>query len=194
MTTNNSEQIEEFDPKTIFSKIDLMHYREINRYFRDVCTDENKKKMIAIINGDKNEISLRLLDWFVTKFIKQRNIKTLGKINIIDIDMNYSAQLSTYGKKNLDPFRRHTKFVYKMTIDDQPVDLLTTLGQLTFFHWVFEYECNLISLIESSKDFLIEKMNKSNKNEKQIKEANNKIITSVKNVTKQELQFTITFD
>ncbi len=53
-----------------FNKKELMYYKMIDKYFRS-CSEQNINKMISIINGE-SEISLRVLDWVVTRYAKKK--------------------------------------------------------------------------------------------------------------------------
>ena len=60
----------DINPKDFFTVKELCYYKKIDKFFTG-CTKENIIKMIDIING-KSSISLRVLDWFVTKYSKKR--------------------------------------------------------------------------------------------------------------------------
>ena len=69
--------------------------------------------MIDIING-KSEISLRILDWFVTRYSNKYKITIdMGdEEDIFNVHISYKAQLKSYKKKYFDPFRRKKKFFF----------------------------------------------------------------------------------
>ena len=70
---------------------------------------ENKeylKKMISIINGE-SKISLRIVDWFVTNYAKEKYVVyPLGKDKRIKVYDSYKLNLRAYSKKRFDPFCR----------------------------------------------------------------------------------------
>jgi hypothetical protein len=70
------------------------------------------EEFIPIVNGE-SEISLRLIDWFVTNFSKKNNTIL---VNVVDgntvhmnVFMSYRSQLKSYSKTNFDPFRRRDR-------------------------------------------------------------------------------------
>ena len=84
-----------------FTSKEILYYKSVNRYFRK-ADQESIKKMVAIIEGDSS-ISLRLLDWYVTKYASRNKI-SYDSDNSIDIDrfnvyINYKSQLKSYKKK-----------------------------------------------------------------------------------------------
>lgn len=88
--------------------------------------------MIPIISG-YSELSIRVLDWFVTNFAKKRNtIYALPDGSHFNVYMNYKSQLKGYKKKLFDPFcrKKRVPFYYG---DNKCI--ITTIGQLNFFRW-----------------------------------------------------------
>ena len=143
--------------------------------------------MLPIVNGNSN-ISLRIIDWFVTNYAKKNNIsyytsqsqdvkegnKVLNKtINTqFIVYLNYKSQLKAYSKKQFDPFCRRERISFYY---DKENELVTTVGQLNFFRWAIEnHVLDYINdnLEEIEKDMnesvrsLYNKRNKSKKNKK----------------------------
>jgi hypothetical protein len=141
--------------------------------------DESYIKLFIPIVNSESKISIRLIDYFVTKYSKNNKINYKLKENNIEQSFNvytsYKQQLKAFQKKHFDPFSRGDRIPY--FIGDSCV--ITTIGQLNFFKWfiskkVYEYVLNNHDLIEND-------MNKKNKNEKtknKIKES--KIRKSIK--------------
>ena len=102
--SNNNSSIEQFKKKEIYS------YNRIDNFYRH-CDQKYILKMIDIINGS-SPISLRILDWFVTRFSNKKKILINVGEEIIDVHISYKAQLKSYKKKYFDPFKRHAKFTY----------------------------------------------------------------------------------
>lgn len=96
------------------------------------------QKVLPIVNG-KADISLRLIDWFVTNFSKKHGTIITYEVchNIVhfNVYLSYRSQLKAYSKQQFDPFRRRDRisFVY-----EKNKSLETTIGQLNFFRWVIE--------------------------------------------------------
>jgi hypothetical protein len=95
---------------------------------------KNIEKILPIIN-QKSNISLRLLDWFVTNYSKKN--KTIYKVkkDTFNVHLNYKDQLKSYSKKQFDPFCRRDRIVYRYDICDE---ITTTVGQLCFFRWAIQ--------------------------------------------------------
>lgn len=154
------------DNASIFTSKETLYYNMIKKYFR---TDgkQHTQTMADIINGSSN-ISLRLLDWFVTRFADEQKTRyTIKETNeTFNIHISYKAQLRSYKKKYFDPFRRRKK-KFNFSYIDQ--DMLknkfhTTIGQLNFFKWAFTN--NLIDYVVEHKNELTIEMNKCHKDDK----------------------------
>lgn len=98
----------------------------------------NILKIIPLIE-QKADISLRLVDWFVTNYSKKNNIvitqEKSGNIYHFNVYLSYRNQLKAYSKEKFDPFRRneHIEFYYDV---DKSIE--TTHGQLNFFRWIIQ--------------------------------------------------------
>jgi hypothetical protein len=161
---------------------EIYFFNNINKYFVKI---DNKKinVMLNIINGC-SLISLRLLDWFVTRYAKKEKISyDLKNAERFNVHISYKSQLKSYKKRYFDPFRRRKKFLY--TVGN--VNLVTTIGQLNFFKWIFlndvveyvekHFEKISKAMITSNKEDKERKNNskKNNKEEKDEKIQKNKI-------------------
>lgn len=182
-----------------FTSKETYYYKMITNYFKQI-EKEKVQKMLDIING-KSKISLRLLDWFVTRYAKKHKTgynteteednfssKTSTTIDDTDINLNkyfavhisYKAQLKSYKKKYFDPFRRRNdqKFNYKYDNSYPNKCLYTTIGQLNFFRWAFSN--NIIEYVEKNYDEINKAMIKSNKEDKERKQEKEKKQDSTK--------------
>ena len=159
----NEEICDDFNPLTFFkSQKQLCYFKMIDRFFKK-CPIEMIKKMVDIINAD-SIISLRVLEWVVTKSNKKAvNIK-IGNNEYFSINIMYKAQLKSYKKKNFDPFRRDRKFYYNYDLEDDNKKVLTTLGQLNFFKWAVSN--NIINYVEKHYEDINRSMINYNKEEK----------------------------
>lgn len=169
--------------RTINRKQDLL-MESLTDFFTE---NNNIDYMLPIVNGNSN-ISLRIIDWFVTNYAKKNNIsyytthlidtqeggtivkKTLTKQFIVYL--NYKSQLKAYSKKQFDPFCRRERISFYYEKDNE---LVTTVGQLNFFRWaienqVLEYINDKLEEIETDMNqsvrTLYNKRNKSKKNKK----------------------------
>lgn len=104
--------------------------------------------MLAKIAPGKS-ISLRIIDWFVTNFAKEKNIS----LNNINVYANYKLQLSVFNKQFFDPFARGDRI--ELTYGDMKIE--TTIGQMNFFKWLFEFE--ILPYIEDHKNEIVDHMN-----------------------------------
>lgn len=165
------------DLTTFFTKKEICYYKMIDKFFLD-CGKDYISKMVDIING-KSDISLRVLDWFVTKYSKKRLDGTKkesfliipqngNRTEVFDIRISYKSQLKAYRKRYFDPFRRRKKFkyYYDTTVDRVSVD--TTLGQLNFFKWAISND--IIRYVEKNIKQITYAMNQSNKDDKKKKQ------------------------
>lgn len=116
----------------------------------DFFTNENVDYMLPIVNGNSN-ISLRIIDWFVTNYAKKNNISYYTNYNMdvqeggkiiqkpitkqFIVYLNYKSQLKAYSKKQFDPFCRRERISFYY---DKENELVTTVGQLNFFRWAIE--------------------------------------------------------
>ncbi len=163
-----SKSDEEID--VIFTAKETYYYKMIKKFFKKTDKD-NIDMMLDVING-KSKISLRLLDWFVTRYAKK--YKTSYNINDgydrFNVHISYKAQLKSYKKRYFDPFRRRKKFYYVYNKNDSDSKLYTTIGQLNFFRWAIIN--GVIDYVKNSYDTIIEAMIQSNKKDKLRKQNN----------------------
>jgi uncharacterized membrane protein YgcG len=137
----------------------------------------------TIVNGN-HPISLRIVDWFVTHYAKQRNVfyyvnihkdemymefpqhQDSNHIKKFHLYLEYRAQLKSYTKYHFDPFRRHERISFIIANEskcNKPETVETTVGQLNFFRWalqnhVIEYiQSNLRDINESMLEFQVKK-------------------------------------
>jgi hypothetical protein len=151
--------------------------------------EEYKLILKNIING-KHELSLRMIDWLVTRFSKSNNIiywinDTDDKIydflpenddsilikndkfKKINVSLDYRAQLKSFKKFNFDAFRRHKRISFKIN-DKEDEFIETTIGQLNFFKWAFNNKIinyaidNQKNIYENMSKFSYKKQNFNN--------------------------------
>lgn len=108
----------------------------------------NMSDIIKIIEGE-SEISLRLIDWFVTNYSKKKNtiITKQENNNILhfNVYLNYRSQLKAYSKQLFDPFRRRDRIMFQY---ENNKSMETTIGQLNFFRWILQN--NLLEYIQKN--------------------------------------------
>lgn len=147
----------DIDPITFFSVKEKCYYRMINKFFK-TCTSADIAKMINIVEG-KSTISLRILDWFVTKYSRKRiDCGSAKDAEMFDVRISYKSQLKSYKKQYFDPFRRKKKFNYNF---DNGLSMKTTLGQLNFFKWAFMN--NIIGYVDKNLKQISKEIKVANK-------------------------------
>jgi hypothetical protein len=149
------------------------------KYFND---------FLFIINSD-SKISIRLIDYFITKYSKKNKISyMLNDVGTEDNNENrsnfniyqsYKQQLKAYQKKNFDPFARGLRIPYYI----KDTWIITTIGQLNFFKWFISK--NILEYVKKNKDYIEIDMNKNKKSK-----FDNKIKKSIKIYKKQQIKLT----
>lgn len=130
-------------------------------------TKNTINKILPIIEGESN-ISLRLIDWFVTNYSKKYNtvVTKIQSNNIIhfNVYLSYRSQLKAYSKQSFDPFRRRDRITF---FYDKENSIETTIGQLNFFRWIIQNDI-LDYIIHNLKDIEADMINiqKENQNKK----------------------------
>jgi phage antirepressor YoqD-like protein len=118
--------------------------------------------ILPILLGE-SKLSIRLFDWFITNYCKNKNIWILNENKEINIYLKYKLQLKSYKKDFFDPFSRKKRI--KFYLDDLSEKyLITTIGQLNFFKWIIEN--NLIFYIKNNYNLITNEMNNDILNKK----------------------------
>jgi hypothetical protein len=122
------------DPQTRKRKIHCKQELLVNTLQKFYAACEDKEEVMKLLEGT-SDISLRLIDWFVTNYSKQYNISYVLNGQEFLIYTNYKAQLKAYSKKLFDPFCRRERIMFQ--IQGFPL-FQTTVGKLNFFRWAIE--------------------------------------------------------
>ena len=110
----------------------------LERFYTEKVTDRVRN----ILTGNSN-LSLRLIDWFVTNYAKKFNISYMTKTNKhVIVYLSYKSHLKAYSKKMFDPFCRWKRIKFR--------DMDTTVGQLNFFEWAITDE--VLDYLEKHRD------------------------------------------
>ena len=149
-----------------FNKVEKFQYTRLVAYY-DKLDPIIFGKIYDIIVSKKTRISLRLLEWFVTKYAATKKIHFDKKEYATEhnkhifVNLSYKAQLKSHKKTFFDPFRRkNVKIQYKKHNFEYP--LLTTICQLNFFKWAIDNE--IIDYVEANIDDIKDEMRLYNKN------------------------------
>lgn len=122
------------DPKTRRRKIHCKQELIVNSLQRFYAQREDKGDILKLLEGT-SQISLRLIDWFVTNYSKQHNISYILNGQEFLVYTNYKSQLKAYSKKLFDPFCRRERIMFQL--QSYPM-FQTTVGKLNFFRWALE--------------------------------------------------------
>jgi hypothetical protein len=123
---------------------------------------QNLENWLPIVQG-KSDISLRVIDWFVTNYSKKNNTiinfdKGMEKKDV-NVYLDYKAQLKSYSKKLFDPFCRRERIIFLYDNDEEQI---TTVGQLNFFRWAIENK--IVDYIKTNLKNIEDDMNNSIRN------------------------------
>ncbi len=122
------------DPQTRRRKIHCKQELIVNSLQRFYSGCDDKTEVLKLLEGT-SDISLRLIDWFVTNYSKQHNISYILNGQEFLVYTNYKSQLKAYSKKLFDPFCRRERILFQ--IQGFPM-FQTTVGKLNFFRWAIE--------------------------------------------------------
>lgn len=191
---------------------------------------ENVDRIIPIIAktekkklSDKPEISLRILDWFITNYSKTHNVVyRLDNGEPFDVFRSYKSQLKVFSKKSFDPFcrvhkdsnsnvqkpirRRSNKSNVRST---KPIQLHyvtdmgeervmntvdTMIGQLAFCRWAIQNK--VLDYVEENFDDINNDMNKHAKRNRTSVTLKTKksSITATRTYTKKNVRIVVEFD
>ena len=170
--------------------------------------NNNLQNMLNIING-KSNISLRIVDWFVTNYAKSKfttyNLPNkLNKDSRFNVYNNYKLQLKAYSKKRFDPFCRWDRITIPYFNNESKADIYieTTIGQLNFFKWAIEN--NVINYIVNNYMEIEKDMNSRNSTskKKELPQSNSKTrkkrqelsISATKTIKKEEVEIIVEFN
>ena len=133
----------------------------------------NIDKILPIVTGN-SEISLRVLDYFVTNYSKHNDVKIKKKNNVnYNVYQDYKNKLKSYNKRFFDPFCRinkknsTNKIAFKYENDKY---IVTTIGQLNFFRWAIRNK--IIDYVIEDHTKINQEMNKINSTKKKYKLTN----------------------
>jgi hypothetical protein len=114
-------------------------------------------KIVEMLQGT-SDISLRVIDWFVTNFARTHNTSYILHDQEFLVYRDYKSQLKAYSKKLFDPFCRRER-IYFQVPNHSP--FLTTVAKLNFFRWAIEKE--ILQYIHKNQEVIEKEMNQSMK-------------------------------
>ena len=122
------------DPQTRRRKIHCKQELIVNSLQRFYAAHPEREELVKLLEGTSN-MSLRLIDWFVTNYAKQHNISYIINGQEFLVYTNYKSQLKAYSKKLFDPFCRRERIMFQLP--ETPA-FMTTVGKLNIFRWAVE--------------------------------------------------------
>lgn len=137
--------------KKIYCKQELI----VNSLQKFYAERDDLHEVLPLLQGT-SEISLRLIDWFVTNYAKRHSTSYILENQEFVVYNNYKSQLKAYSKKLFDPFCRRERILFQIP-GTEP--FLTTVGKLNFFRWAIEK--NVITYLKLHSQSIESEMNKT---------------------------------
>ena len=150
-------------------------------------TLENTNTFIDIIENKYN-ISLRLIDWFVTIYCKNKHVQYPLNNNIFNVYQSYKLMGKSYKKRKFDPFCRGDRIF----INHNNHEFETTIGQLNFFKWAISN--NIVNYISENKELLNNEMTEYIKEKNAKKNIKKLKINAEKNIHEKNIEIVVSFN
>ena len=141
------------DPQTRKKKIHCKQELIIQSLQRFYSVRNDLNEIVDLLKGT-SEVSLRLIDWFVTNYSKTHSTSYILNGQEFVVYMNYKNQLKAYSKKLFDPFCRRERISFQIPGHEA---FLTTVGKLNFFRWALEK--GILNYIKSHQTDIEKEMN-----------------------------------
>jgi hypothetical protein len=110
------------------------------------ATREDITDIIPYLRGE-GDLSLRLIDWFVTNYCRKHFVGYLLNGQEFLVYVSYKSQLKAYSKQFFDPNCRRERIQFQLPGHEA---FLTTVGKLNFFRWAIE--TNILEYIRNNYD------------------------------------------
>ena len=151
--------------KHLLKSNDLL-MQSLSKFYAD---KHNIRRILPVINGE-SEVSLRLIDWFITNYSKKNQtiIPTKNKdgtLQHMNVYLSYRSQLKSYSKTYFDPFRRRDRITF---FYDTNKSIETTIGQLNMFRWILQ--SNILEYVQNHRKDIEQDMIKTQKDNQQKKQ------------------------
>jgi hypothetical protein len=156
----------------------------LERFYNPTNTERVRK----ILSGESN-LSLRLIDWFVTNYAKKFNVSYMSKTGKhIIVYLSYKSHLKAYSKKMFDPFCRWKRIKFH--------DMDTTVGQLNFFEWAISDE--VLDYLERNRDAvhgdMETRLHEAKETDGPKKKRHELSHSATKSMTRHDVRVTVKFD
>ena len=145
---------------------------------------EDLNEIVGLLKGT-SEVSLRLIDWFVTNYSKAHSTSYIFNGQEFVVYMNYKNQLKAYSKKLFDPFCRRERISFQIPGHEA---FLTTVGKLNFFRWAIEK--GILDYIKGHQPEIEKEMNaamreQTKRSEPSTRETTNSTVSTVSQTRKR---------
>ena len=144
-------------------------HREILKYLIDSYnTDDAIERLILQTTPDREVISLRLLDWFVTNYSKKKQTSWVirdghGDHIIVQAHQQYMIELGNWKRVLFDPFQRRGRLKFKNKNGDWHTTTVAQMNFLKFANYtgIYDYVSAHRIDIESDMNRISRKRNKN---------------------------------
>jgi hypothetical protein len=125
----------------------------VNSLQRFYASRSDISEIVTLLQGT-SEISLRVIDWFVTNYAKAHSTAYILNNQEFLVYRDYKSQLKAYSKKLFDPFCRRERIYFQ--VPNHP-PFLTTVAKLNFFRWAIEKD--ILTYIKQYQEAIEKEMN-----------------------------------
>ena len=122
------------DPQTRRRKIHCKQELSVSSLQRFYASRTDIAEIVSMLQGT-SDISLRVIDWFVTNYAKAHSTAYILNGQEFLVYRDYKSQLKAYSKKLFDPFCRRERIYFQ--VPNHP-SFVTTVAKLNFFRWAIE--------------------------------------------------------
>lgn len=159
-TLIDTQQQQQKEAETQTRRSKKIHCKQeliVNSLQRFYAARQDLDSVFEMLQGT-SEISLRVIDWFVTNYSKTHSTSYLLNGSAFLVYRDYKSQLKAYSKKLFDPFCRRERIYFQLP--NRPA-FLTTVAKLNFFRWALEKD--IFSYIKAHQEEIEKEMNTSTK-------------------------------
>lgn len=135
----------------------------VNSLQRFYANRTDISEIVTLLQGT-SEISLRVIDWFVTNYAKTHSTAYMLNNQEFLVYRDYKSQLKAYSKKLFDPFCRRERIYFQ--VPHHPA-FLTTVAKLNFFRWAIEK--GILTYIKDHQESIEKEMNLSMKEQAKLR-------------------------
>lgn len=125
----------------------------VNSLQRFYANRSDIAEIVTLLQGT-SEISLRVIDWFVTNYAKTHSTAYMLNGQEFLVYRDYKSQLKAYSKKLFDPFCRRERIYFQVP---NHAAFLTTVAKLNFFRWAIEKD--ILTHIKQHQESIEKEMN-----------------------------------